>query len=87
MNSMEEDIEHLKDIKEDFKYSVEHRTSITNEEYLNAHRKILAIENILNELEKSKNKLNLIAEVCVDESKLHIENSDAIKEIKKILKG
>lgn len=36
---MEEDVEHLKDVKEDFEYSLEHRTSLTNEEYLNAHRK------------------------------------------------
>ena len=45
------------------------------------------IKDLANFLEKSKNKLTLISEVCVDESKLHIESSDAIKEIKKILKG
>lgn len=49
---MEEDIKHLEDIKENFEYSLEHRTSLTNEEYLNAHRKSLAISNILNELDK-----------------------------------
>ena len=45
------------------------------------------VKDLANFLEKSKNKLTLISEVCVDESKLHIESSDAIKEIKKILKG
>ena len=56
---MEEDIEHLEDIKENFEYSLEHRTSLTNEEYLNAHRKSLAISNILNELDRlqKENKL------------------------------
>ena len=49
---MEEDIKHLEDIKENFEYSLEHRTSLTNEEYLNAHRKSLAIANILNELDR-----------------------------------
>lgn len=49
---MEEDIKHLEDIKENFEYSLEHRTSLTNEEYLNAHRKSLAISNILNELDR-----------------------------------
>lgn len=48
---MEEDIEHLKDIKENFDYNVKYRTSLT-EEYLNAHRKSLAIQNILNELDR-----------------------------------
>ena len=51
---MEEDIKHLEDIKENFEYSLEHRTSLTNEEYLNAHRKSLAIKNILNELDRLK---------------------------------
>ena len=49
---MEEDIKHLEDIKENFEYSLERRTSLTNEEYLNAHRKSLAISNILNELDR-----------------------------------
>ncbi len=51
---MEEDIKHLEDIKENFEYSLEHRTNLTNEEYLNAHRKSLAISNILNELDRLK---------------------------------
>lgn len=60
---MEEDIKHLEDIKENFEYSLEHRTSLTNEEYLNAHRKSLAISNILNELDrlqKENEKLSYI---------------------------
>lgn len=45
-----------------------------------------ALKIVLNELKESKNKLSLISEVCVDESKLHIESSNAIEEIRKILK-
>lgn len=45
------------------------------------------VKDLANFLEKYKNKLTLISEVCVDESKLHIESSEAIKEIRKILQG
>lgn len=43
------------------------------------------VKDLGNYLEKYKNKLSLISEVCIDESKLHIESSQAIEEIRKIL--
>ena len=78
---MEEDIKHLEDIKENFEYSLEHRTSLTNEEYLNAHRKSLAIKNILNELarlqkenEELKNRLSWRISYCQELEKDLFEN-------------
>lgn len=78
---MEEDIKHLEDIKENFEYSLEHRTSLTNEEYLNAHRKSLAIKNILNELarlqkenEELKNRLYWRISYCQELEKDLFEN-------------
>lgn len=44
-----------------------------------------AIIKLLNEYKKLKEKIVLISEVCIDESKLHIETSKAIKEIRNIL--
>lgn len=77
---MEEDIKHLEDIKENFEYSLEHRTSLTNEEYLNAHRKSLAISNILNELDRLQKENEELREQVnmFDEA-----YSGAIKESKK----
>ena len=75
---MEEDIKHLEEIKENFEYSLEHRTSLTDEEYLNAHRKSLAIKNILNELERLQ-KDNEALEYQL--KCLHAENNNITREL------
>lgn len=49
---MEEEIEHIKDLKKDLDYIVENKTLDTEVELLNAHRKSMAISFVLNELER-----------------------------------
>lgn len=62
---MEEEIEHIKDLKKDLDYIVENKTLDTEVELLNAHRKSMAISFVLNELErlqKENNDLRAIKE-------------------------
>lgn len=50
-----------------------------NDRYYNA------LENVLNELKECREKICLISEICIDESKSHIKTKDAIKKIVNIL--
>lgn len=75
---MEEDIKHLKELKVELEnMSI---TGPTSEDRLNAHRKSLAISNILNELERLQNENEELKEQVnmFDET-----YSGAIKESKK----
>lgn len=69
------------DKKEDMKILEESvRTKIFfNDRYYNA------LENILNELKEYRDKISTISEICISESKLHIEPKTAIKEIVEVL--
>lgn len=48
---MEEEIEHLKELKEELSYILD-KTNLASETHLNYHRKVMAIEFVLNELER-----------------------------------
>lgn len=46
-----------------------------------------AIKHILSDYKTMKHKLNIISEICVDNSKQHINDKQSIIEIIKILQG
>lgn len=75
---MEEDIEHLKELKIELEnMSI---TGPTSEDRLNAHRKSLAISNILNELERLQKENEKLKEQV---NMFDVAYSGSIKESKK----
>lgn len=73
------------ELKEMLQNKIKYTQELEQDLFENASNYVVPKAKVKEKLEKYKNKLSLISEVCVDESKLHIESSQAIEEIRKIL--
>lgn len=81
---MEEEIEHLKELKEELSYILD-KTNLASETYFKYHRKIMAIEFVLNELERLQKGINSLMQSRKKWKdryyKLKTENSNISREL------
>lgn len=82
----EEELKELKLLIEEYEVCYKESKYEGNaEEYENLKETHKLLKDTLNYIDKLQEKIILISEICIDESKCHISTKDAIEKIRRVI--